>query len=455
MIASVCLALCFFILSIPLYRRKCGQIILSIDNIFLLAFDFLFCILFPCVFFYAKNGESARDYLANYVALYTVNEMTWYYIIAFVFLLFLCIGYRKVSGTDDGFADIMPPPLKQEPQPLGTTFVLATFALLLVGIVADALYMDAYGGYVEYMKHAASIRNGTSDFDNPWSFLLPLRDCIPVSALLLFSQIDRKNAYIFLPTFLLAFAHGCMVYYSNKGRLTFILYFMIIMLFLFFRICRFTTANRRLLIGTGCIGAAFLGLIVILGEALSRNTTGSIIRILAEETAFFFANPKVLFDNVFSYRFFFDFISYPLYFLPSSIWRRWIPETASDMLTIFIDGSKKGENGVYGEAPVDMITLAYFQGNIIGIVLVALFWGALFAFLYKRLSRLQHKSSALMVCMYLLIELMLRSVLYCDSYNIVQRLLPMIGFAILYVCIGTCMKFWQKRKTPSAVPEEE
>lgn len=444
MLAILCLAVCFFILSMPLYRRCDGKLVLSVDNILLVAFDFLFVALFPCVFFYARYSGTTRIYLANYVSLYSVGELTWYYIIAFAFLLALTLGYRLI-GRDTGFHDIMPPKKKDEPQRLSTAFTLAAFALFVVGIFADILYMWEYGGYIEYMKYSSDVRSGINNFVNPWSFMMPLRDCIPVASLLFFSQINRKNKHIFIPLFLVAALHACMVYYSNKGRLAFVLYFMVLALFLFFRIFRFTTVNRRLIIGVGGIAVAFLVLLVVLGNVLSRNSTSNIIRMIAEETAFFFANPKVLFDNVFSYRFFFDYITYPLYLLPSSLWRSIVPETASDLLTIFIDGSKKGENGVYGEAPVDMITLAYYQLNIVGVVLVALAWGLLFAFIYKRLGRLEHKASALMLGMYLLVELVLRSILYCDSYNVVQRLLPFIGFVILYTIISILLKYIKKR----------
>ncbi len=444
-VTVVCLAVCFLLASLPLYRRCDGQLLLSVDNIFIVAFEFLFVVLFPCVFLYARYSGTTRIYTANYIALYGIGEMTWYYIIAFAFLLALVIGYRLL-GRHTGFADIMPSKEERKhPTRLSTAFTLAALGLFLVGIVADILYMWAYGGYIEYMKYSSDVRSGINNFVNPWSFMMPLRDCIPFASLLFLSQINRKNKHIFVPLFLVAFIHACMVYYSNRGRLPFALYFMVLAMFLFFRLFRFTTVTRRLLVGGGGISVAFLVLLVVLGNVLSRSNTTNIVTMLCEETAFFFANPKVLFDNVFSYRFFFDYLTYPLYLLPSSLWRRIVPDTASDMLTIFIDGSKKGENGVYGEAPVDMITLAYYQLNIAGVIVVALAWGMLFAFIYKRLGRLTHKPSALMLGMYLLLELALRSIFYCDSYGIVQRMLPFIGFTLLYVCIRRILRVAKKR----------
>ena len=432
MLGPLALALCFCILSLPLVRRRNKQIVISVDNILVAAFIVLFSVMFPFVYAYSLYGSSTRDYLVEYIAKYTLSQMCIYYLVSYLFLFVLVFCYRRVAGHAS-IEDV----LKRPAYSLGSsrTFLVATVCLWLIGAASDVLYLWEYGGYATYMEYAGQIRSGASDFYNPFSFLMPFRDCVPLASLFLFSLISRKRPYV-LPMFIVAFSHALLIYYSNRGRLGFVLFLVIFPLFYMVRRFRLKAINARLVAMCLLFVVLFLVLIVGLGNLLSRNTAEGVLQILAEETSFFFANFKVILDNDIDYRFFFDIITYPVYLLPSSIWRTFIPNTVSDLMTIMIDGHKKGEGGVYGEAPIDAIGLSYFQLGIVGVVVCAAVWGILLALVFRMAKRIRHRDSSLMIHTYLVVSLALRSVLYCDTYNVVQRMFPLVVFVCIYIVLA-------------------
>lgn len=71
----------------------------------------------------------------------------------------------------------------------------------------------------------------------------------------------------------------------------------------------------------------------------------------------------------------------PLHLLPSSL-TSGLFETASQANTKLIQGNIKGEGGVTGGIPVDILTLSIMQLNVFGVV----FTGALFGWFLKRLD---------------------------------------------------------------------
>lgn len=440
MLVLLVLALCYFLLCLPLIRFKKGQIVISVDNILVAAFAFLFSILFPFVYGYALWGDSTRDYLTDYISKYEPLELCWYYLVSYVFMFCLVLVYRRLSGGSC-ISDVMKKPLRMSSA--SHAFMIAAILLWLIGVASDVLYIWEYGGYATYMEYSDEIRSGASDFNNPFSFLMPFRDCVPLASMFFFSLISRKRP-LMLPLFLVAFAHAVLIYISNRGRLGFVLFLVIFPMYYILRHFRLKVVNRRtLLIGIGGVVVMLL-LLVSIGNLMSRNTSNGALALLAEETSFFFANFKVILDNDIDFRFFYDLISYPIYLLPSSIWRTFNPNTVSDFMTIMIDGNKKGEGGVYGEAPIDSIGLAYFQLGILGVIICAVVWGVLLALIFRGAKRIRHLNSSLMVHTYLTVSLVLRSILYCDSYNVVQRMFPFVIFVILYLFISLLMPSRQR-----------
>jgi len=62
--------------------------------------------------------------------------------------------------------------------------------------------------------------------------------------------------------------------------------------------------------------------------------------------------------------------------LPSSLWTQWV-EGVSQVNTALIMGAPKGELGVTGEIPVDLLTLGLMQMSVFGIPIVGAAFGAL------------------------------------------------------------------------------
>lgn len=435
MFVVLVLAVSYLLMCVPLLRFKKGQVIISIDNILVAAFAFLFSILFPFVYGYALWGDSTRDYLVDYIAKYEPLQLCWYYLVSYVFMFCMVLVYRRLSGGRC-IADVLNKP--QRMTSASQAFMIAAVLLWIIGVASDVLYIWEYGGYATYMEYADALRSGTSDFDNPFSFLMPFRNCVPLASMFFFSLISRKRP-LMLPLFLVAFAHAVLIHVSNRGRLGLVLFLIIFPVYFLIHRFRPMVVNRRMLLL--CVGSVvvLLLLLVGVGNLMSRNTSNGVLALLAEETSFFFANFKVILDNDIDFRFFYDLISYPIYLLPSSIWKLFNLDTVSDLMTIMIDGSKKGEGGVYGEAPIDSIGLAYFQLGILGVIICAVVWGVLLALIFRGAKHIRHPNSSLMVHTYLTFSLVLRSILYCDCYNVVQRMFPFIIFVVLYLFISLLM----------------
>ena len=82
-----------------------------------------------------------------------------------------------------------------------------------------------------------------------------------------------------------------------------------------------------------------------------------------------------------------DFLWAPVYLLPSSWWTNWI-EPVDQINTAIILGAPKGEAGVTGGIPVDLLTLGLMQLHLPGVMLTGMLFGMLLRALHALLSRI-------------------------------------------------------------------
>lgn len=249
--------------------------------------------------------------------------------------------------------------------------------LLLLSFLLRVLYVKAYGGFLGYLEFNRAIRSGVFLVNNPYSFLQPFGNLALVSsyffAALLF---QRYKIYLTLPFFILSMLFSLYVQYSYSGRVGFIVYLGVIVLsYLYYR----RASLRLLLILVFMAIPIMLALIYQLSNFLGLKGADSVGFFIIKETSHLFRSFFAQINDGYLYRGFVDILLSPLHFLPSS----WLPsfyEDISQVNTALILGAKKGEGGVYGGIPVDILTLGLMQLNVFGVLIV----GFIFGWLLKR-----------------------------------------------------------------------
>jgi hypothetical protein len=229
-----------------------------------------------------------------------------------------------------------------------------------------------------------------------------------------------------------------MVLFANKGRVSLVVYLVVLILTPWIHKNKVEHIRLKQIAIISIFAVVCLWGFIGISNLMDRSSEFSPVEILLNEVSFCFSNFKVLISNmkIGDIRLFVDIIAYPIFLLPSSLWTRFFPKTASDIMTIFVFGSQKGVGGVYGEVPIDAISLGYLQLGIIGVCVVAILAGIITAILYKLIDKIFDRKIRLVIITYISVDIILRSLLYADSYNIVQRCFSLVVFALVYWGVG-------------------
>lgn len=113
------------------------------------------------------------------------------------------------------------------------------------------------------------------------------------------------------------------------------------------------------------------------------------------------------------FRAFRDFVVAPVFLLPSSWWSTWI-EDVSRVNTALILGAPKGEQGVTGSIPVDLLTLGLMQAHVLGIVIVGAMFGALLRFIQGLLDRIPNPGVRAVFGAYAALKLAILGIFYAE-----------------------------------------
>ena len=324
--------------------------------------------------------------------------------------------------------------------------IISSYILFFVGIVSNYLYLRAYGSYSNYLNYSGLLRSGVMLINNKFSFLMPFRNCILFSSYL-FAKNLKKSKHKFITTIFLVISiiSSFRVLYANKGRLGFIIYILLLLIALF-KDNKNQNINFKALIKVLFVGLIGGAGIMVLGVSLGRNENISFINLLNQEITFAFLNFSVIreYSNVNIFRYFFDIVSFIIYILPSSIWGGKLGiKTASNINTVAWLGSAKGTNGVYGEMPIDFISLSYMQLGFFGIFILPMFFAYFYHKLFKKIDEIKDSSIKLFCKFFIFISIGVHSLFYSDPYLIISRNFGFIVFIIIYYFLN----FMFKRKS--------
>ena len=310
--------------------------------------------------------------------------------------------------------------------------------MLLVGVLSDFLYLRVYGSYENYLNYSGAIRSGVISVNNPFSFLIVFRSCISISSYIFLSQIKKENIFkkVSFILFCISFILSIRILYSNRGRVGFVFYFAIIVIYIFKSSRK--QKDNYITLKTIRVGMIFILLLILglylSGVLLKRNSSGSILTQINKEISFVFADFIILQENkdIIDFRHFIDVVLFPIYILPMSFWSSKLGiTTASSDLTLLSTGFRKGEGGVYGEMPIDLVSLSYIQVGILGIFVIPMVYAWIYSFVLKRVDKIKDCNIREVIKLYTIINIGIEPILYADPQHIIYGSFSFIVFLMI------------------------
>lgn len=361
------------------------------------------------------------------------GALQFHSIAAFIMICFIWFGWHVVPSSrntskehawlsKNGSYRMANMRLLEKSETIGWVFLLLAF-------VTQFGYTYSYGGFVGALDFSRLVRAGHDTPSNPLSFLKPFGSFAFLSAYIFFaltlSQSRRKWLHIL--GFILGTAASVYIMVSWLGRLTMVLFpFTLVLIVL---IGSHRNALRVLITGMVSVVAALISLHAI-SQLFSIKATASIPAFLARELSAPFVSFVAAFELPgFEPRWFYDVLVAPAFLLPESLWMRWIDNIGS-LNTTLIVGAPKGEAGVTGSIPMDLLTLGFWQGGVLGIVGVGLLFGIALRVLQRFLDRLPSSLLRTTAQSISIVYLIVRAVYYSEPAHFMSSNLTVLLFLL-------------------------
>ena len=310
-------------------------------------------------------------------------------------------------------------------------WVAASWFLLVLALFTQWLYTRAYGGFVELLIYSEMIRSAIFPIDNPLSFLRPFGGLAFIAAFGFFGVwlSERRNLGIALGLSL-SMLFSLYLFYSFLGRIGFMVFIVT------FPLGWLLSRRKFPLTALTIMAAVFILILVgVYGVSIwfDIKSADDLTSFLAHELSFpfgsFFAQWQAQEHLMRGFR---DFLFAPLYLLPSSWWTNWVGDVGQ-VNTALIMGAPKGEAGVTGSIPVDLITLGLMQLKVYGIPLVGVLFGALLRVLQHWLDRIPLSGVRAMFEAYVALKIAVLGIFYAQPALFVSGNFELIAGAIVIV----------------------
>lgn len=327
---------------------------------------------------------------------------------AFILLGTTCLGWLFAGSLRLVLRQRLNRPLA----PNNDRLLCAGWFLLLSALLMQWLYSHAYGGFIGLLEYSASIRSGIFEVQNSLSFLQPFGGLALFASFLFFGlwlggcrRLDVKIG------FALAFLFSLYLLYSWLGRIGFLVYLATFVLgVLLARQMR----PLPLLVGGGFTMLVILIAAFQVSVWLNLKAADNLAFFLARELAFPFGSFFAQLDSgQHLLRAFRDFLFAPVYLLPSSWWTNWVEDVAQ-INTAMIMGAPKGEQGVDGAIPVDLLTLGLMQATAAGIAALGILFGAVLRVIQHLLEMIRNPGIRAVFEAYVAIKLAMLAIFYAQ-----------------------------------------
>lgn len=311
-----------------------------------------------------KNGENAwwESWILPFESLYLIHSLAAIILAASIMLGWIIVSPRLLS--------IVNPAGNYEKR-----IYLAAWLLLIAGVAAQWVYVQVYGGFFGLLDYSSAIRSAIFEESNPYGFLEPFGRLVVISSFLFFGLFISGYRKFGLKVGLLgALAFSVYVLVGRQGRIESAIY---VASFLLATALFRGTRPIVLILWAGSILLVIPVSAWFYTMAFQDGGSNGLTAFLAREFSFPFASFFAQLDlGAHLYRGFVDFFVAPVYMLPSSWWRSWVGEISATNTTVLL-GAPKGEQGVTGGIPTDLLTLGLMQLSILGVAAVGAMFGGL------------------------------------------------------------------------------
>jgi len=248
------------------------------------------------------------------------------------------------------------------------------YVMLLLGILTQYLYVIDYGGFIAYLELSVILRSGLIDVADKsrFSFLLPFGGFAVVAFYGFFGLFltERRSLSLVLGL-LVSFVCAAYVVFASAGRVVIISSLAIIILAIFLA----NKINRRSIFIAAILGAPVVLLVFfIISNALNLKGADDFGIYLARETSYIFISFFAQLEKGNNFQLFQELFLAPAYLLPQSMTNTWL-DSATDINTRLIYGANKGEFGITGSVPVDLLTFGIMQFHVFGVLIYAFTFG--------------------------------------------------------------------------------
>ena len=379
----------------------------------------------------------------NRIERYDATSISIYFLLNIVLLIAVISGWTIVGKIGKKASGIKYDYNLNLNEKLYFTLTITAWLLFVLALGSYVLYARAYGGFSGLLYYSKAIRSSLITINNPFSFLQRFGAFSFFSSFLFFSMLIDKNLEMkkrrnAIAGFITSFCFSVFVLYSWEGRVAFIAY---ILTFLLGIILYKNKSIIKLAKKMAIVFILGLILIVTFDRLLDRSPIGiSAASLFVIELSFPSAAFITRLGND-SYRWFKDILIAPLYLLPSRIWRYKLGfDTASMLITYDFWGAYKGEAGITGSIPVDLLTFSYMQAHLAGVVIVGLLTGASLLTLQRLQDSIPIESVRAIISSNIILNVIILTVPYGEPYHILTRCFYLIGGLIVLFIIFSGFK---------------
>ena len=310
----------------------------------------------------------------------------------------------------------------------------AAIIILLLSFLIRWLYVLEFGGFIQYLEYSRLIRSGASDISNPFSFLKPFGELAVISSFMFWGLwIKKYKKLISFIGLTLSLLFSVYILFSNAGRVSLVLYFATFLVAYAYQ----SNIKSKTILLFAVIGFPVVIIsLYYISLYFQIKAADSISYYFIKETSFVFVSFFAQLSEGDLFRLFIDFLMAPTHLLPSSWTLDWY-ESASQTNTIIISGAIKGEGGVTGGIPVDLMTLGLMQINALGILPVGMLFGIVIRRLDYFLRLIQNKPLQNILISYFSLRIAFIGILYSQPDHFIGGLFSLISVLIILYIINT------------------
>lgn len=335
-------------------------------HVTMIAMGLVYGLIFPLAVLGAQQGA----FMENHFILASINYSIVHSIAAIFALVGVYVGWHLVSRSR----------IKKSSTYFSNTterkLIFWLYIMTIIALATQYLYTKDYGGFLGYFEVNILLRSGLiPDEDrSSFSFLLPFGGFAIVAFYGFWGLfLSKKRGPLVMIGLLLSGILGSYVAYASAGRVVMIAFLAVIILSIF--IARRT---NRLLLFVLMIAAAPLVLLIFytLSNLLSLKGAENIQVYLLRETSYMFVSFFAQLENGELFQVFREVFLSPAFLLPQSLTSSWL-DSATDINTRLIYGANKGESGITGSIPTDILTFGLMQFHLVGVFFYAIVFGFL------------------------------------------------------------------------------